>query len=114
MSDPTTPRPITRCLSDDHARLDGLLSASVARADAFAREPFDAFRAGLLRHIAIEEKILFPAVRETDADAATLALLRRLRVDHGALASLLVPTPSRALVSELRIILAPHDALEDA
>ncbi len=104
--------PIARYLSEDHARLDALLSASAA-ASGFAREPFDAFRAGLLRHIALEEKILFRAVRDASADDAMGALLARLRVDHGALASLLVPTPSRALVAEIRLILGPHNAAED-
>lgn len=106
--------PITRHLVEDHARLEALLAAAVADPDALARAPFDAFRAGLLRHIGLEEKILFPAVRAAGADEAALALMRRLRVDHGALASLLVPTPSHALVAELRIILAPHNAMEDA
>lgn len=105
--------PITSYLSEDHARLDALLSASVAGEATFAREPFDGFRAGLLRHIALEEKIVFRAVRDAGADDELLALLARLRVDHGALASLLVPTPSRALVAELRLILGPHNAVED-
>ncbi|HEX9050548.1 MAG TPA: hemerythrin domain-containing protein [Anaeromyxobacter sp.] len=105
--------PITTYLSGDHARLEALLDASAPDAGGFVREPFDAFRAGLLRHIALEEKILFRAVREAGAGEAVLALLARLRVDHGALASLLVPTPSRALVVEIRSILQPHDAVED-
>src|SRR5512138_950267 len=105
--------PITAYLSEDHARLDALLSASVAAEADLAREPFDAFRAGLLRHIALEEKILFRALRDASVDDAILALLGRLRVDHGALASLLVPTPSRPLVAELRLILGPHNAVED-
>lgn len=106
--------PIARHLVVDHARLEALLAGAVADAAAFAREPFDAFRAGLLRHIGIEEKILFPAMRAAGADEAALALMRRLRVDHGALASLLVPTPTHGLVAELRIILTPHNVAEDA
>ncbi len=106
--------PIARYLSEDHARLEGLLAASAPGDDGFDRAPFDAFRAGLLRHIALEEKLLFRAVREAGAGAELLELLARLRVDHGALASLLVPTPSRALVAEIRILLVPHDAAEDA
>src|SRR5512142_2392237 len=102
MRETTGAGPITRYLSEDHARLDALLSASIAGA-GFAREPFDAFRAGLLRHIALEEKILFRAVRDATGDDAIRALLSRPRVDHGALASLLVPTPSRALVAEIRL-----------
>jgi hypothetical protein len=106
--------PITRHLTEDHARLDALLAASAPDDGGFARAPCDAFRAGLLRHVALEEKILFPALREAGAGPELLALLRRLRVEHGALASLLVPTPSRALVGELRTVLGPHDRTEDA
>ncbi|HET8539166.1 MAG TPA: hemerythrin domain-containing protein [Anaeromyxobacter sp.] len=113
MIDASTAGPIARYLSEDHVRLERLLSASVAGA-GFSREPFDAFRAGLLRHIALEEKILFRALREAGSDEAALALLRRLRIDHGALASLLVGTPASPLVAEIRIVLAPHNALEDA
>ena len=38
---------------------------------------------------------------------------RRLRVDHGAITSLLVPTPSQAIAAELRSILGPHDTAEE-
>ncbi len=104
--------PIGRHLSEDHARLDALLARAVAGDGPLSREPFDAFRAGLLRHIALEEKILFPALREASG-GEPLPVLRRLRVDHGALASLLVPPPTPELVGELRSILDPHDALEE-
>ncbi len=40
------------------------LRRALALAGEVDREPFDAFRAGLLRHIGIEEKILLPAARE--------------------------------------------------
>src|SRR6188508_872560 len=73
---------------------------------------FESFRARLLRHIAIEEKVLFPAVQEARG-GAPLAHRRRLRVEHAALTSLLVPTPDLALVSELRRLLEPHDELEE-
>ncbi len=114
MRDTPGAAPITTYLSDDHARLEALLSAAAPGSSGFAPEPFDAFRAGLLRHIALEEKILFRAMRDAGVDDALPALLARLRVDHGALASLLVPTPSRALVAEIRSILGPHNAAEDA
>ena len=103
--------PIERYLADDHLRLDALLRRATA-APALERAAFDAFRAGLLRHIAIEEKVLLPAAREARA-GEPLALARRLRVEHGAIASLLVPTPSHELVAEIRKILEPHNALEE-
>ncbi len=104
--------PIARHLAADHARLDELLARSVATPGALSREPFDAFRAGLLRHIALEEKILFKAAREARG-GEPLPVFRKLRVDHGAIAALLVPTPDEALVAELRSILEPHDVLEE-
>ena len=104
--------PIARWLAEDHARLDGLLAQATATPGALARPPFDAFRAGLLRHIGIEEKILLRAAREARG-GEPLPTFRRLRVDHGALAALLVPTPDAALVAEIRSILEPHNALEE-
>jgi hypothetical protein len=103
--------PVTRYLAEDHARLDGLLARAVA-AGGVDLEAFGAFRAGLLRHIAIEEKLLFPALREVRGGEPHPDWVR-LRVDHGAITSLLVPTPTPALVAELRSILEPHNALEE-
>src|SRR5512139_177691 len=104
--------PIGRHLGEDHRRLEALLDRSVAAPGDVAREPYDAFRAGLLRHIALEEKILFPALREA-LGGVPFPERRRLRIDHGAIASLLVPSPTPELVAELRSILDPHDALEE-
>lgn len=106
------PGPIQEYLSRDHARLEELLARAVAPGDALDREPFDRFRAGLLRHIAIEEKILFREARAARG-GEPLELFRRLRTDHGALAALLVPTPTVELVAEIRSILGPHNELEE-
>ncbi len=57
------PGPIFRFLAEDHARLDALLAQAVERAGEIDRPAFDFFREGLLRHIALEEKILLPAAR---------------------------------------------------
>ncbi len=104
--------PIATCYRADHVRLDRLLRRAVAQASGIDAEAFGAFRSGLLRHIALEEKILLPAARRARG-GAPLELARRLRVDHGALALLLVPSPSPALVAEIRSILEPHDRLEE-
>lgn len=69
------------------------------------------FRRGLLRHIAIEEKILFPAARRARG-GAPLDRARELRIDHAAITSLLVPTPDGALCAELADLLTSHDAKE--
>lgn len=104
--------PITSFLAEDHDRLDGLLRRALARPAEVDLEHFGEFRAGLLRHIAMEEKILLPAAREARG-GAPLPVARRLRIDHGAITSLLVPTPTVELVAELRAILAPHNVVEE-
>jgi hypothetical protein len=104
--------PITRFLTDDHDRLDALLRRALAPAGQVDRPPFDAFRAGLLRHIALEEKIRLPAAR-TARGGEPLPIARRLRVEHGAITSLLVPTPAPEIAAELRSILEPHNVAEE-
>lgn len=99
-------------LLEDHARLDGLLRQSVADPAHFDRTAFQAFRAGLLRHIGIEEKLLLPAARRKNG-GVPLALAQELRIEHAALASLLVPTPDAALVAELRELLQQHNPREE-
>ncbi len=105
------PGPLNRFLAGDHARLDSLLDLSTA-GGGFDPVPFEAFRAGILRHISMEEKVLLPAARRANG-GAQLAVARRLRVDHGAIAMLLVPTPDREIVAEIRSILAEHNPVEE-
>lgn len=104
--------PLTAWFAADHARLDGFLRRSVADPRAFDRDAFETFRSGLLRHIALEEKFLLPRARKARG-GEPLPVARRLRVDHGAIASLLVPTPDAQIVAELRSILEPHNAVEE-
>lgn len=108
----SSPAPIAAFLAEEHGRLDGLLRAAVREPGAIDQAAFRAFRAGLLRHIAIEEKVLFPAIREARGGAPHPDW-RRLRVQHGAMTSLLVPPPTPELVAEIRSILEPHNALEE-
>ena len=78
-------------LAADHARLDGLVAVALA-ADGLDLAAYEQFRAGLLRHIGMEEKILLPAAKRARGGTA-LPAARLLRHDHSALAALLVPTP---------------------
>ena len=105
------PGPISRWLSGDHARLDTLLARAVGSAGVDPA-PYAEFRRGLLRHVGIEEKILLPAAQRARG-SEPLALAARLRLDHGAIAALLVPTPTPAIAATLRTILTAHDALEE-
>lgn len=107
------PGKIYRYLADDHARLDNLLQRATARLDCIDPEPYAAFRAGLLKHIGMEEKILLPAAQRMRG-GEPLALAAKLRLDHGALAALLVPTPTSAIVATIRAILNAHNAIEES
>ena len=106
------PGPVSAYLEDDHALIDRLLDEAVRNPDSFDRSAFARARARLLRHIGIEEKILLPDAKHRRG-GRPLPVARLLRRDHGAIASLLVPTPDHALVGELRRILAAHNPLEE-
>jgi hypothetical protein len=103
---------VTAYLAEDHARLDALLARAARHRGGVDVEAYGAFRAGLLRHIALEEKIVFPALRAARGGEPHPDW-KRLRIDHGAITSLLVPPPAAELVAELRSILEPHNALEE-
>jgi hypothetical protein len=102
--------PLEQYLADDHVRLDALLRASVADPRRFDHDRFEEFRAGLLRHIGIEEKLLIARLRRR---GEPLPVAKQLREDHAALASLMVPTPDHGLVREIGERLARHNALEE-
>lgn len=104
--------PIVRMLEADHVVLDALLAGALPAPGEIDRRAFDDFREGLLRHIAIEEKILLPAAREA-RKGEPLPEARQLRVEHGALAALLVASPTPETAAEIRKILVPHNALEE-
>jgi hypothetical protein len=104
--------PIYRYLADDHVRLDTLLRKATAVPDRIDPEPYGAFRAGLLKHIAMEEKVLLPeAARLRGGEALPIAA--KLRVDHGAIAALLVATPTPGIVAALTVVLGEHNKIEE-
>jgi hemerythrin HHE cation binding domain-containing protein len=100
----------------DHREMEALLdraAVELAGGGSAARSPaFEIFRARLLRHIAIEEKVLFAAARQARG-GEPISRAHRLRTEHAALTSLLVPTPDPALIGELRLLLEPHDRIEE-
>jgi hypothetical protein len=102
---------ITEYLLADHERLSALLTAATAGHE-LDRDAFAEFRAGLLRHIGIEEKVLFPAAKRARG-GEPLSRAHDLRIEHAALTSLMVPTPDVALCREIASILHPHDAVEE-
>jgi hypothetical protein len=104
--------PITDFLVEDHRRLETLLRQAVAHAGQVDQGAYAQFRAGLLRHIGMEEKILLPAAQRLRG-GEPLLIASRLRLDHGALATLLIPTPTDAVIATIRGILKEHNILEE-
>jgi hypothetical protein len=102
---------IERFMVEDHARLDRLLAAATA-VDPIDETAYARFRHDLLRHIAMEEKVLLPYAREKRGGTA-LPVAPALRADHGAIAKLLVRSPTMVIVDELREALARHNPLEE-
>lgn len=99
-------------MSEDHARLDRLLADSERGDGSIDATSYALFRHDLLRHIAMEEKVLMPFARERRA-GAPLPIAATLRVDHGQIGKLLVRSPSPSIVAELRATLARHNPLEE-
>lgn len=99
-------------LADDHDRLDGLLQHATAKPGTFDREPYAGFRKGLLRHIAMEEKVVLPMIARLQ-DGRPASTAERIHLDHGAIAALLVPPPSASIIATIRSILRVHNALEE-
>lgn len=85
------PGKIYRYLADDHERLDALLERAMSDPENIERSAYAQFRSGLLKHIAMEEKILLPAARRIRGGeplpvAATAPRSRRLDLATRAVA----------------------------
>lgn len=112
---------IAKFLTEDHRRLEQLLDRAGGPAGRIDHAPYEEFRAGLLRHIGMEEKILFPAIQRAHQDRADSSLasplassLAQLRLEHGALATLLMPSPTQPILATIREILRRHDEIEES
>ena len=99
-------------LSDDHDRLDALLLRSVATPGTIDMNHYSEFRKGILRHISMEEKIVIPAITRYQGGKKA-AIAERLRLDHGAIVSLLVPPPTQSIILTIRSIFEVHNPLEE-
>jgi hypothetical protein len=103
---------VSSYLEDDHVRIEMALRQATSSGDRIQPEAYAQFRGALLRHIGMEEKILFPAIRNATA-GNSLPGVDQLHLDHGALAALLVPTPTKSILDAIRTILQGHNEIEE-
>lgn len=107
-----TPRgPLHAFLQQDHVRLGELLQRAAAKSE-LDLPAYEEFRRGLLRHIAMEEKVLLPEARRLRG-GEPLEIAKRLRADHSVLAALLVPSPTHEILATIQQVLREHDPLEE-
>jgi hypothetical protein len=102
-----------RYFEQDHRRLEQLLAKAAASPDKIDIAAFDQFRSGILKHIGMEEKILIPAFQRFSG-GVPFPLAAKIRLDHGAIAALMVPLPSITIIKALRAILSAHNVLEES
>jgi hypothetical protein len=103
---------ISGYLEEDHRRIEHILQEATGSSDRTEPRLYQEFRGALLRHIGMEEKILFPAIRNATG-GGSLPGVEQLHLDHGALAALLVPTPGASILDAIRTILRRHNIIEE-
>ena len=99
-------------LAGDHERLDALLERAVSDPEKLDASAYTEFRSGLLKHIAMEEKVLLLEAQRLRGGEA-LSIAPKLRLDHGALTALLVPSPTASIVAAIRAVLKFHNPIEE-
>lgn len=97
-------------LTHDHERLDAILDAAVRPDGTIDLDRWNEFRRGLLRHIGMEERVLFPELRRRGRFSEAH---RQLHRDHALLGALLVPPPTKAEIDLVRATLTQHNPLEE-
>lgn len=105
-------KPLHEFFTKDHHRIDILLNKATEQPGEIKMEYYHQFRTGLLRHIKMEEKTLFPAAKKAN-DAVMQKLIPRYRLEHGALTALMVPPPTLSLIKAIRYVLEKHDMAEE-
>ncbi|MCO5239428.1 MAG: hemerythrin domain-containing protein [Chitinophagaceae bacterium] len=105
-------KPLYHFFTSDHHRIEALLDKATEIPGEIQEVYYHRFRTGLLKHIKMEEKILFPAAQKANG-GIPLPLAAKLRLDHGALTALMVVPPAPQVIKVLRHVLEKHDLLEE-
>ncbi|MBS1739347.1 MAG: hemerythrin domain-containing protein [Bacteroidetes bacterium] len=105
-------KPLFDFFTNDHRRIETWLDKATKHPGKIDEESYHQFRTGLLKHIKMEERILFPAAQRANGDVPII-LADQLRTEHGAITALLVLPPTESVIKVLRFLLVNHDWLEE-
>ncbi len=105
-------KPIHDFFTEDHRRIERILDKATERLDEIDMNYYLQFRTQILRHIKMEEKILFPAAKSVNLEVMQ-KLIPRYRLEHGAITALMVPPPTHSLIKVIRYVLEQHDLAEE-
>lgn len=104
-------KPLHDFFTQDHHLIESYLNKATEN-DDIDLEYYHLFRTRLLRHIKMEEKVLFPAAKEVNPTLMQ-ALIPQYRLEHGALTALVVPPPTKEIIRIIRNLLNIHDLKEE-
>ncbi|HET7117376.1 MAG TPA: hypothetical protein VFI29_12840 [Hanamia sp.] len=105
-------KPLYHFFAEDHHRIDQLLNKATEQSGDIEMNYYYQFRTGLLRHIKMEEKTLFPAAKKAN-NTVMQEIIPRYKLEHGALTALMVPPPTLSLIKVIRHVLEKHDLAEE-
>lgn len=105
-------KPLYDFFTNDHRRIEDLLVKATEKGGDIENEYYHQFRTGLLKHIKMEEKILFPAAQKANG-GVPLPLAAKLRLDHGAITALMVVPPTPDVIKVIWHVMEIHDKLEE-
>ncbi|MCO5269445.1 MAG: hemerythrin domain-containing protein [Brumimicrobium sp.] len=99
-------------LVQDHRRIEDILERAIENIHLVDEDLYTEFRIALLTHIKMEEKILFPLAQKGNNNQP-LDLQAQLRLEHGAITSLMVLPPTPEMIKVLKYVLDKHDEKEE-
>ena len=86
--------------------------ARYVRSGEYRRRGLCPISLGFAQAHRIEEKVFLPAAQKLRG-GEPLPVAPRLRLDHGALVALLVPSPTAPVVAAIRAIFKVHNPIEE-
>lgn len=105
-------QPIYDFFTEDHHRIEKLLSDATSDINNIDMGLYEKFRKRLLTHIKMEEKHLFVYAQKANG-GNPFPHQAQLRLEHGALTTLMVPLPSKKIIHAIKNLLRQHDEMEE-